>query len=157
LEGTTKTEAQRQYVENVYAWYGKDNVLGAAVGADAGAGGSKSSSSSGGEGEISFGTGKISTVGAIGLHGYAVLHVCVCMCMDVWMNPVLTLSYIFSYRFQEGGEEGGARENAGEARRDIFYYAKRGLVDEVAARLQEDGGVSLNGQVRGRAKGWAAA
>lgn len=53
----------------------------------------------------------------------------------------------FIYRFQEGGEGGGGSENAEEE--DVFYFAKRGLVDEVAARLQEGGGVSLNAQVGG--------
>lgn len=56
----------------------------------------------GGEGDLSFGTAAVSTMGPIGLDGRVV-------------------------------DEGAEGEGGGEAEepRDVFYVAKRGLVDEV--------------------------
>ena len=151
LTGLSQAEAQAQYAQSVRAWYGDDAVTSSSTSSStdgsssSSTDGSSSSSTDGSstpsdsqmtktphrggggggggggrsEDNFSLGSNQMRALGAIGVDGL--------------------IAGSGGGRKEGGRKEGGEEEDEEHEAKDVFYYAKRGMVEEVMARLEEGG------------------
>lgn len=130
MTGISKAEAQAQYVACVQAWYGDDAVFNSSSNPSSstpfaprttdtayhsGGGGGGGTS----EDNFSFGSNQVRALGAIGLEGL--------------------IAGSAGRRRKGGREEGGEEQDEEAETQNIFYYAKRGMMEDVMARLDQGG------------------